>query len=206
VLEVFSIPEQLAEELVKFYKRQDYYPLSELPQHRDSLRLHVGVYLLFYHGNYPLYEKLSKINKDKCLFPIYVGKAVESGRRKGAKLTNNQSLYGRLMEHRRSINQVEGLSVDEFSFRVIAMQSDLVTWGEATMIRYFQPIWNQIIDGFGIHAPGKGRYEQRQSVWDVLHPGRGFTKKMLNLSEVTVEELKEQIESSCRRFLSENKS
>ncbi len=31
---------------------------------------------------------------------------------------------------------------------------------------------NKIIDGFGNHDPGKGRYNQLRSRWDKLHPGR----------------------------------
>ena len=205
MLEIFTIPAQLSEELLKFYKKQDCYSLTSLPEHKNDLRMHVGVYLLFYHGDSELYNDISEINKENCMFPLYVGKAVESGRRTGAQVTNKQSLYGRLCEHRRSINQSEGLSIEEFSFKVIAMGSDLVTWGEATMIRYFQPVWNQIIDGFGIHDPGGGRAQQKRSAWDILHPGRGFTSKLPNLSEIAIEDIREKIKSSCKRFLSENK-
>jgi hypothetical protein len=28
------------------------------------------------------------------------------------------------------------------------------------------------VDGFGNHDPGKGRYKQARSDWDVIHPGR----------------------------------
>lgn len=33
------------------------------------------------------------------------------------------------------------------------------------------------LDGFGNHDPGKGRYEQAKSDWDVLHEGRSFAAK-----------------------------
>jgi len=42
----------------------------------------------------------------------------------------------------------------------------------------FSPIWNRLIDGFGNHDPGSGRYRQQRSPWDVLHPGRGFAEKL----------------------------
>ena len=34
------------------------------------------------------------------------------------------------------------------------------------------------IDGFGNHDPGKGRYEQARSEWDVLHPGRVWADRL----------------------------
>jgi len=86
-------------------------------------------------------------------------------------------------------------------FMVIAMSGDLVTWGEAAMIRHFQPAWNRVIDGFGIHDPGGGRAQQRRSVWDCLHPGRTFTKKLPNADEVLEADLKKKISESCKRFL-----
>lgn len=45
------------------------------------------------------------------------------------------------------------------------------------MILTFAPVWNKIVDGFGIHTPGKNR-PQTISPWDTLHPGRAFVKKV----------------------------
>ena len=50
---------------------------------------------------------------------------------------------------------------------------------EAALIRYYEPIWNHTIDGFGNHTPGKGRFNQAKSDWDVLHPGRNWADKCL---------------------------
>jgi hypothetical protein len=38
--------------------------------------------------------------------------------------------------------------------------------------------WNSYIDGFGNHDPGKGRYNQAKSEWDVLHKGRKWADKL----------------------------
>ena len=46
--------------------------------------------------------------------------------------------------------------------------------GEALLISRFQPPWNVLLDGFGIHKPGKGRKKQVTSKWDTLHPGRSL--------------------------------
>lgn len=48
---------------------------------------------------------------------------------------------------------------------------------EAALIRKYKPIWNTLIDGFGNHDPGKGRYEQAKSDWDICHPGRPWAEK-----------------------------
>ena len=49
---------------------------------------------------------------------------------------------------------------------------------EGHLISKLRPIWNSYIDGFGINAPGKGRYEQSPSDWDTLHPGRYYAKQL----------------------------
>jgi len=57
-------------------------------------------------------------------------------------------------------------------------ESDLITVLEADLIRLYTPLWNSVIDGFGIHDPGSGRYGQAQSEWDMLHPGRAWVARM----------------------------
>jgi hypothetical protein len=56
-------------------------------------------------------------------------------------------------------------------------ESPLIGTVEAALIRKYRPIWNTLIDGFGNHDPGSGRYEQAKSDWDVCHPGRGWAEK-----------------------------
>ena len=112
--------------------------------------------------------------------PIYVGKAVPSGWRQ-ARIHNNPSsrtheLFTRLKEHSRSLEQVS-LSVDDFSCRFMIFEeqtSDMIGTIEAALIKLHKPLWNTVLDGFGNHDPGKGRYKQAKSDWDVIHPGRGF--------------------------------
>ena len=48
---------------------------------------------------------------------------------------------------------------------------------EAALIKQNRPLWNSSLDGFGNHDPGKGRYEQARSDWDVIHPGRQWADK-----------------------------
>lgn len=39
----------------------------------------VGVYALYYSGDFPPYRHVGKANKTGCILPIYVGKAVPTG-------------------------------------------------------------------------------------------------------------------------------
>ena len=48
---------------------------------------------------------------------------------------------------------------------------------EALLIERFKPVWNHLIDGFGIHDPGEGRRKQERSKWDTIHPGRSFAAR-----------------------------
>ena len=53
----------------------------------------------------------------------------------------------------------------------------MISTVEARLINLHKPLWNSCIDGFGNHDPGKGRYQQAKSDWDVIHPGRYFASK-----------------------------
>ncbi len=55
--------------------------------------------------------------------------------------------------------------------------SDMIGTLEASVIKWKKPLWNTFLDGFGNHDPGKGRYEQAKSDWDVVHLGRVWSKK-----------------------------
>jgi hypothetical protein len=55
--------------------------------------------------------------------------------------------------------------------------SDMIGTIEAALIKLHRPLWNTTLDGFGNHDPGKGRYQQARSDWDVIHPGRGWSEK-----------------------------
>jgi hypothetical protein len=46
------------------------------------------------------------------------------------------------------------------------------------LIDLFNPVWNKLLDGFGNHDPGKGRYLQQRAPWDTIHPGRAWAEKV----------------------------
>jgi hypothetical protein len=81
----------------------------------------------------------------------------------------------------RSIDQVKNLLLDDFCCRLMILggnENDLIIPVEAELIRSYRPAWNSIIDGFGNHDPGKGRYDQAKSEWDILHPGRYWAQRL----------------------------
>ncbi|MCC5599743.1 Eco29kI family restriction endonuclease [Nostoc favosum] len=197
-LEVFQAPATLRDQLIEFQARQQCHPLTELEQHKEELAGYVGVYLLYYRGQFPLYADITYANQAKCCMPIYIGKAENPGKRTG-KGTIAGGLVGRLREHRNSIRQAPNLDVAEFQFTVVAMAVDLVAWGEAVLIRHFQPVWCSIISGFGIHAPGKGRGAQMRSMWDEIHPGRLFAQQ-LPPNLVTIANLQPRVTQHCQNM------
>ncbi|EJC63250.1 hypothetical protein QWA_06565 [Alcaligenes faecalis subsp. faecalis NCIB 8687] len=147
------------------------YPLEQLPMFEG-----VGVYAIYVRPD------ADTIYRDVLHeeYPIYVGKAVPSGSRQGRSTTSNRQLRSRLMEHRRSIEQ-GGMPASAFYCRFMIMQGlgeDLIPAMESTLIRRYHPIWNSYIDGFGIHTPGAGRFNQQPSEWDTLHPGRPWLDKL----------------------------
>ena len=133
-----------------------------------------GVYALYYTGALTFY---SHISASDALQPIYVGKAVPSGARKGSQLSkpaSGRALHNRLREHSRSVNQAENLDLAEFQVRYLVVEPVWITLAERFLIDRFQPLWNTVIDGFGDHTPGKGRSNMRRPRWDIVHPGRSW--------------------------------
>ncbi|MGH8550102.1 MAG: Eco29kI family restriction endonuclease [Methylococcales bacterium] len=141
-----------------------------------------GVYALYYFGRFTLYAKLATANHSDYSQPIYVGKAVPPGWRTARiTATSGNDLYNRLNEHAGSIQQTANLALDDFRCRFMILggvESDLVVPVEAELIRTYRPLWNSVVDGFGNHDPGAGRYNQACSEWDVLHPGRTWTVRL----------------------------
>lgn len=153
-----------------------------LPLPPPQAFLGVGVYLLYYVGHYVPYAKLAAQNREDLARPIYVGKAVPKGWRTArATRSDTPSLSGRLREHSLSIEQASNLRVADFLCRFMILnetESNLITVVEAELIRQYKPLWNGGIDGFGNHDPGRGRYNQAPSEWDVLHAGRRWASRL----------------------------
>lgn len=151
-----------------------------------------GIYSLYYSGLLEVYRPISGGNwlsysspsdayqtisgEDR---PIYVGKAVPSGSRKGEELdVAAPKIRQRINEHFKSIDQVNNLDVSDFYVRALAVVPVWITLAERFLIDHYRPVWNVCLDGFGAHDPGSGRSQGERSWWDTLHPGRSWARKL----------------------------
>ncbi len=137
-----------------------------------------GVYAIYYTGAFPSYAPIAARNSGNLYSqPIYVGKAVPRGARKGGlgfDAGNGRALRDRLSQHASSISEAGNLNLNDFHYRALTVEDIWIPLGENVVIERYQPLWNRVIDGFGNKTPGKGRATQKRSSWDVLHPGRKF--------------------------------
>ncbi|MGB3525134.1 MAG: Eco29kI family restriction endonuclease [Flavobacteriales bacterium] len=153
---------------------KDAVPLNDLIAFKGA-----GIYALYYHGNFPAYKPIRSL-KGKQEMPIYAGKAIPAGARKGEVGLGQEPgtvLYKRLKEHAESIRATSNLKITDFYCRYLVVDDIWIPLGEALVITQFSPLWNNLIDGFGNHDPGKGRYAGLRPRWDTLHPGRKWAEK-----------------------------
>ena len=88
------------------------YPLDSIEPFYGS-----GVYAIYYSGPAEIYAPISNTET-----PIYVGKADPPT---GATTVFEQEtkLYGRLNEHRKNVEKVQGIEIEDFECRALAVQS-----------------------------------------------------------------------------------
>jgi len=138
-----------------------------------------GIYALYYTGRSALYRLIADPSHR---VPIYVGKAVYGGRRKGAvtavQAGRSQPLAKRLGEHAWSITKARNLALKDFWCKVLVVKQVWIPLAERILIEIFRPVWNAAVDGFGNHAPGAGRTAMRRPKWDTLHPGRPWARPL----------------------------
>ncbi|MBF0144411.1 MAG: Eco29kI family restriction endonuclease [Magnetococcales bacterium] len=161
-----------------------------------------GIYAIYYIGEFPSYNPISIRNLgNRFEVPIYVGKAVPSGARKGGSLSSDpgEALNKRLREHAKSIQEASNLSIEDFHCRFLVVDDIWIPLGEALLIAWFSPVWNTLVDGFGNHDPGRGRHQGMRPRWDTLHPGRDWA---LNCQERP--ESAERIMADVEQYLRTN--
>ena len=156
-----------------------------------------GVYAIYYSGALHAYWPIAERNADgRFEQPIYVGKAVPKGARKGGltfDAARGMALRDRLRQHAGSIDEAANLELRDFHFRALVVDDIWIPLGENVLIEKFQPLWNRVIDGFGNKDPGARRATQYRSSWDVLHSGRAFAEK-LAANPLTVLRITKRIE------------
>lgn len=187
----------LGESVAQAMLRQPTVPMTELKRFSGA-----GIYAIYYGGGFPAYNAISKLNSGgQCIAPIYVGKAVPKGARKGGDLSADPGgvLYSRLMQHLRSLQDAQNLDASDFSCRYLIVDDIWIPLGESLLIAKFNPLWNHLINGFGNHDTGKGRHQGFRPRWDVLHPGRAWAERCQARTET-----REQIELEVCDYLRHN--
>lgn len=161
-----------------------------------------GIYALYYRGDFPAYRHLAGQNRaGRWLLPLYVGKAVPPGARKGGYGLGESPgdvLHRRLREHATSLQQATNLALADFACRYLVVDDIWIPLGESLLITMFTPLWNQRLDGFGNHDPGKGRYNQQRSAWDEVHPGRPWATQLRPHPRSQADLLQSLVEATSR--------
>lgn len=194
--------EALGGSLIRALERRPLEPLRAISKFSGS-----GVYALYYVGDRHPYSELGEFNRmHDCRLPIYVGRAKDPGARKGISPFEpviEPLLFQRVQEHKRNIRNVEtsstahiALKLDDFRARALVCLPLWVPLAEAMALRLDRPLWNSALSGFGIHAPGSGREEQRRSQWDQMHAGRTFAKRLPE-NNLSAEALVEQAHAAA---------
>jgi len=179
-----------------------------LEKHPQTLTRHLaiegaGIYALYYSGRSALYRLIAD---PPHRVPIYVGKAIYSGRRKGfvtgVQGGGSQPLAKRLGEHVWSISKARNLSLGDFSYKMLVLKQVWIPLAERILIETFRPVWNAVVDGFGNHPPGGGRTTMRCPKWDTLHPGRPWARALRR--QYTADEIRhavrQHLEGERRRW------
>jgi hypothetical protein len=168
--------------------------ISSLPPERFT---GAGIYAIYYVGSFPAYQKIAKVNpSNPKAIPIYVGKAVPPGARKGGfdlTVEPGDVLYRRLMDHVSSITQAKNLDLNDFKCRFLLVDDIWIPLGESLLIETFKPVWNLLVDGFGHHDQGSSRTGQKKSAWDTLHPGRKWAEGVLKPNSKAAKEIEKHI-------------
>jgi hypothetical protein len=156
--------------------------MESLPLGSTNFGAGAGVYALYYSGPFSAYALTRAgwpIPTDAR--PIYIGKAIPKGGRKGGmglSATVGSAMRERLRAHLQSIEQATNLAAEDFFVRALIVDDIWIPLGENMLIETFRPVWNIALDGFGNKTPGRRRQTQFRSAWDVLHPGRAFATNL----------------------------
>lgn len=166
-------------------------PLSSLPPSQPFLG--AGLYALYYLGDFPAYAPIAPPASEPGELPIYVGRAIPRGARAGVggllATTTEPVLFQRLCQHAISLQRAENLLLQDFRCRYLVVDDIWVPLAEALMISHYQPVWNQVLQGFGNHDPGGGRRVGARPDWDEVHPGRPWAARQAPARRSTDESL-----------------
>jgi hypothetical protein len=132
-----------------------------------------GLYALYYSGKLPLYAPLSIAG---CDWPIYIGSALPSGSRTGrTRSAAKPPIFERLERHAASVTYAKNLEERSFHARWLEVDEPFIILGEILLLRFYRPLWNSTVAGFGAKVVGGRRTTGKRSKWDTLHNGRPGT-------------------------------
>ncbi len=140
-----------------------------------------GIYAIYYSGGFAPYLPLAVQNHPTPTHPIYVGKAVAAGARKGIVEISGletKALWLRLRKHAESIRAGADLDLADFHCRYLVIDEIWIGLGESLLIQAYAPLWNTTVEGFGNNDPGAGRLRGKRPAWDELHPGRSWAARL----------------------------
>ena len=124
-----------------------------------------AVYAIYYTGDFPSYERLqSAIGTDALNCQARQYPRSKEGHQDGASRAG----------HAESIRAATNLNLADFFCRYLVVDDIWIPLGKSLLIARFSPLWNFLINGFGNHDPGAGRYQGMRPRWDTIHPGRGW--------------------------------
>jgi hypothetical protein len=117
-------------------------PVGRLPPSKRFVG--AGIYVIYYTGDFTAYRPVAEKNRsERFEQPIYVGKAVPPGARKGGFGLGTDPgtvLLRRLTEHKRSIEATKNLKIADFYCRYLVSDDIWIPLGESLLIERFQPL------------------------------------------------------------------
>lgn len=141
-------------------------PLDNIPRSYGS-----GIYAFYYRGRFPDYRPISGTET-----PIYVGTAAPALAHARTPYEQGPRLTDRIRYHSRNIAKAATtLSIVDFDYRALVVQSGWERQAENYLIHFFHPIWNKetkLLFGFGKHGDRATTRQHGRSPWDTLHPAR----------------------------------
>jgi hypothetical protein len=155
--------ENLGKSVASALQRQDVESLPPIAPFQGA-----GAYAIYYTGTFLPYRRLTALNKGELgAWPIYVGKAVPPGSRKGLRRRTGRGtpLFTRLREHARTIEQVKSLQLEDFYCRYLVVDEIWIALTESMLIELYSPVWNTSLEGSATTTLGLAEEFKR------VHPG-----------------------------------
>jgi hypothetical protein len=148
-------------------------PAIVLPEINPQTVEGPGLYALYYSGSFGPYDRVASAGTG---WPIYLGSALPPGSGTGqVRKARKSPILERLERHTKSVALAANLEEWEFKARWFEVDEPFIILGEILLVRFYRPLWNSTVRGFGSKMVGEKRTGGRTSKWDTLHPGRGGT-------------------------------